>query len=334
MFKRILGAFALIVCLALGALGIDVARFFSDPLANARPQRVEVAPGTTFRGLMHQLGHEHIIQHARDERYLSLYAQFTGQATRIKSGEYRVPARVRPAQLVALLVSGKIRQHRLTLVEGWRFSQIMQAVRDDDALKHTLGDDNDAQIMQAIGHAGEQPEGRFLPDTYMFPRDTTDVAFLKRVYHAMSVFLDQAWANRADDIAVKNPYQALILASIIEKETAVPAERTRIAGVYSRRLEKNMRLQSDPSVIYGIPDYNGDITRKDLRTDTPYNTYTRAGLPPTPIASPSRASIRAALHPASGSALYFVARGDGSHVFSDTLAEHNRAVHEYQMSGS
>lgn len=334
MFLRLVYGLVLAVVLAAAVLAADVARFFTQPLGNAQPELIEVAPGTSFRGVVHQLQKKHIIRRPREERYLSLYARLTGQARSIKSGEYRVPARQDPRQLLALLVSGKIRQHRLTLVEGWRFKQIMKAVNHDPALKHTLKGETSAQIMAALGHPDQKAEGRFMPDTYMFPRGESDVAFLKRAYNAMQRFLHKAWANRADDLAIHTPYQALIMASLIEKETAVPAERERISGVFNRRLKKGMRLQTDPSVIYGIPNYDGNIHKSDLERDTPYNTYTRAGLPPTPIASPSRASIRAALHPAHGSALYFVSRGNGTHVFSNTLAGQNRAVRKYQQGGS
>lgn len=334
MFRRLFYSVMLAVLLGAAVLTADVARFFSRPLGNSQPELIEVAPGTSFQGLVHQLAREHIVRYPREEYYLSMYARLSGQATSIKSGEYRIPARRKPRQLVALLVSGKIRQHRLTLVEGWRFKQVMHAVNHDPALKHTLRGQSNTQIMAALGHPDQKPEGRFMPDTYMFPRGSTDVAFLKRAYNAMHGFLKKAWASRADDLAIDTPYQALILASLVEKETAVPAERGRIAGVFNRRLKKGMRLQTDPSVIYGMSNYDGNIRRSDLRRDTPYNTYTRAGLPPTPIASPSRASIHAALHPTQGSALYFVSRGNGTHVFSDTLAQQNRAVHKYQKGGS
>lgn len=331
MLMRVILGLLLCLVLALTALGVDVVRFFNQPLVNTQAQVVSVEPGMSFRRVVQRLENRHIIAHQRDVLYLSLYARLTGQATSIKSGEYRVPGAQTPAQLLSLLVSGRIRQHRLTIIEGWRFTRIMQAVRHDKALEHTLGDADDAAIMQAIGHADQKPEGRFMADTYMFPRGMTDVAFLENAYDAMHDFLQKTWRQRADNVAVKTPYQALILASIVEKETAAAAERGRIAGVFTRRLNKGMRLQTDPSVIYGIPDYDGNIHKSDLERDTPYNTYTRAGLPPTPIASPSRASIRAALHPAAGSALYFVSRGDGKHVFSDTLAEQNRAVRKYQL---
>ncbi|MDA3920834.1 MAG: endolytic transglycosylase MltG [Salinisphaera sp.] len=333
MILRVVSIVILLLMLAAGVAGADVARFFDRPLANTKPQLILVEPGMSFRAVMTRLAHEGILADRRDILYLSTYARLTGQATSIKSGEYRVPVGQTPIALVSQLVSGKIRQHRLTIVEGWRFSEIMQAVRNDSALRHTLDQDDNAEIMKAIGHPGEKPEGLFMPDTYMFPRGTTDVAFLQRAYHAMHQFLQQAWQKRADNTAVKTPYQALILASIIEKETAAPKERERIAGVFTRRLKKGMRLQTDPSVIYGIKNYDGNIHKSDLEHDTPYNTYTRAGLPPTPIASPSRASIIAALHPDQGTALYFVSRGNGTHVFSNTLAEQDKAVRKYQLNG-
>lgn len=330
MIKRLFGIGVLVVLLAIIAVSIDAARFFSNPLNNPQGKLVTVESGMSFTAIAQRLARDGIIANRRDVHYLSLYARFEGVASRIKAGEYVVPAHQTPAHLLDLLVSGKTRQYRLTIVEGWRFEQVRQALADNDAIDHTIKDESDAQVMAAIGHPDEHPEGRFMPDTYMFPRGTTDIDFLKRAYNAMQKFLDKAWKNRADDAVVETPYQALILASIIEKETAVPEERPRIAGVFSRRLRKGMRLQTDPTVIYGIKDYDGNIRRADLRRDTPYNTYTRAGLTPTPIAMPSRASIRAALHPEKGTALYFVSRGDGSHVFSDTLAEHNAAVRRYQ----
>ena len=330
VFKRMVGLVMLLLLVGAIALAVDAARFFFNPLPNEQGKLIAVDPGMSFRAIAGRLADEGVIAKPRDVRYLSLYARATDQAHRIKSGEYVVPAGQTPAHVVALLVSGNTRQYRLTLVEGRRFSDIRRRLADNDALKHTLAGKSDAEVMAALGHPDEAPEGRFMPDTYLFPRGMTDLAFLERAYAAMATFLEQAWAERADDAMVDTPYEALILASIIEKETAVPAERRRIAGVFSRRLEKGMRLQTDPTVIYGIEDYDGNIRRSDLRRDTPYNTYTRSGLPPTPIATPSRAAVRAALNPAEGTSLYFVSRGDGSHVFSDTLAEHNRAVQKYQ----
>lgn len=334
MIRRFFYTVVVVALLGAGALGVDVARFLDQPLNNDQPQLIEIAPGTSFRGVVDQLEGEGVIKPGRAGYYFDIYARYTGQATRIKSGEYLVPARQKPAQLLSLLVSGKIRQHHLTLIEGWRFSQIMQAVENDPALKHTLKGATDSEIMAAIGHPGKKPEGLFMPDTYMFPRGTTDVEFLKRAYRAMQEFLDQAWKNRADGLMVSDKYQALIMASLIEKETGAASERAKVSGVFNRRLKKGMRLQTDVSVIYGMASYDGTIHLSDLRRDGPYNTYTRYGLPPTPIASPSRASIIAALHPQSGKALYFVSRGDGTHVFSDTLKAHHAAVEKYQRGHS
>ena len=217
-------------------------------------------------------------------------------------------------------------------MEGWNFKQVLAAVSGHEALKHTLKGLTDGEIMARLGHPGEHPEGRFYPDTYKFPRGTTDAAFLERAYQSMSRLLAEEWGKRDPDLPLKTPYEALILASIVEKETGVADERSEIAGVFVRRLRKGMKLQTDPTVIYGMGDnFKGNIRRRDLKQDTPYNTYVHTGLPPTPISMPGSAAIRAVLHPAPGKSLYFVARGDGSHYFSKSLAEHNRAVRKFQL---
>ncbi len=235
-------------------------------------------------------------------------------------------------QLLQQMVDGEVIQHTLTLVEGWSFKQVMVALRAHHAIRATLQGLTAAEIMSRLGYAGQHPEGRFFPDTYHFPKATSDIEFLRRAYSAMAERLEQEWVAREPDLPLKSAYEALILASIIEKESAVSAERAEIAGVFIRRLNKGMRLQTDPTVIYGMGEaYDGNIRRRDLRHDTPYNTYTRKGLPPTPIAMPGGEAIHAALHPASAESLYFVARGDGTHYFSATLEEHNRAVRKYQL---
>jgi UPF0755 protein len=232
------------------------------------------------------------------------------------------------------LVNGEVVQHSLTIIEGWTFQQLLQAVRSHPMLTQTLADADPQAVMEALAEPGTHPEGWFYPDTYRFPRGTSDVEFLRRAYRVMQQRLAAEWEKRAEGLPLKSPYEALVLASLIERETAVAAERTRIAGVFVRRLRKGMRLQTDPTVIYGMGDaYEGRIRWRDLRTDTPYNTYTRHGLPPTPIAMPSGAAINAALNPADGKELYFVSRGDGSHHFSATLEEHNAAVRCYQLGG-
>jgi len=329
--RRLLILLVLLCCVAVVALGLDAKRFFDAPLVRDSATTVSIDPGMSFAAITDLLGSRGIIEKPRNVLYFSLYARLTGQATQIKSGRYRVPASIMPRQLLALLTSGDTIQYRITIIEGWTFAEMRQAVAASKQLEHTLKDKSAAQIMAALGHPKQKAEGRFMPDTYFFPAGATDLSIYKRAYRAMQTFIDKAWNKRANDTAVDSPYQALILASIIQKETAVPAERKRISGVFTRRLKKGMLLQTDASVIYGIKNFNGNITREDLRTDTPYNTYMNPGLPPTPIALPGRASIVAALHPADGNALYFVAKGDGTHKFSATLAEHNRAVRKYQL---
>ena len=298
------------------------------PIATARVV-VEIPAGAPLRRIAEELEREGVIAHPREFEW---YVRLHGEAPNIRAGEYAVPHGTTLHGLVMLLVSGEVVQHELTVVEGWTFAEMMQAIDADDFLAHTLSGDDANTVMSALGHPGQAAEGRFFPDTYKFPKGTRDIDFLRRAYDTMQSHLSAAWAERAEGLPLDDPYQALVLASIVEKETAVPAERAEIAGVFVRRLQKHMRLQSDPTVIYGLGTrYTGDITFKDLKLDTPYNTYTRGGLPPTPICLPGLASIRAVLHPAEGDALYFVAKGDGSHHFSATLEEHNAAVRKYQL---
>jgi UPF0755 protein len=223
-------------------------------------------------------------------------------------------------------------QYNLTLVEGWTFRQVRSAVARHEKIKHTLDGLSDSEVMDKLGHTGVFPEGRFFPDTYRFVRGMTDVELLQQAYMRLDEVLAKEWAERSTDLPYRDPYQALIMASLVEKETGIPQERGQIAGVFVRRLRLGMMLQTDPTVIYGMGErYNGKITRADLREPTPYNTYTITGLPPTPIAMVGREAIHAALNPSDGTSLYFVARGDGSHVFSDDLDDHNSAVREFQL---
>lgn len=330
----IFGGLALLTALLTGLIAWDYSRFMATPLHLSKPRLVALKPGASIRAFSNKLVRDHILPASRDTRYLDWYTRLSGAASHLKAGEYQLKPGLKPKGLVALLVSGKVYQHRLTVVDGWTFSQMMQAVEHAPALKHTLKGDTDAQIMKALGHPSQSPQGRFFPDTYYFPRGMTDVEFLRRAYGKMQRVLAQEWPKRAHGLPFHTPYKALTLASIIEKETGLAGEREKVAGVFVRRLERGMRLQSDPTVIYGLGKaYNGDITLQDLRKDTPYNTYTRNGLPPTPICLPSRASLHAALHPKAGKALYFVATGHGTHVFSDTLAQQNREVEKYQLHG-
>ncbi len=263
---------------------------------------------------------------------LRLWARWTGQAGSIHAGDYYIRAGTTPAELLDQFTSGDVKLYSFTIVEGWNHRELLTALQASEHVTATLTDEDWPGLLAELGNQGGHPEGLFLPETYRFPRNTSDREVLRQAYELMQNVLEEEWGARAEELSVTTPYEALILASIIEKETARGDERQRISGVFSRRLEKSMRLQTDPTVIYGIgPDFNGNLTRRDLRTDTPYNTYTRAGLPPTPIAMPGRAAIHAALHPAQGDELYFVATGleDGSHTFSTTKEEHDAAVTEY-----
>lgn len=331
MILRTFYMLLLVSLVGAGAVAVDAVLFLTQPLKNDKPLILDIQSGTSFRGVIDQLYQKDLIKNQRESWYFLAYARLNGQANQVKSGEYQVPARRTPRQLLDLLVSGKIRLHKLTLVEGWRFKQIMQALRDSPAIRHQFTKLSSQEIMIKLGYPDEKAEGRFMPDTYLFSRGESDAKILRRAYDAMQDYLHKAWQNRDDDLAIDSPYEALILASLIEKETGAPEERQRISGVFHRRLQKGMRLQTDPSVIYGIAHYDGSIRKSNLKKDTPYNTYTRRGLPPTPIASPSRASIQAALHPEPGKALYFVARDDKTHIFSATLEEHNRAVRRYRQ---
>ena len=286
-----------------------------------------VPPGASLSRVMRGLETQGILRHPK---ILTLYARLRGDATRIHAGEYRLARDTNSLELLDKLVSGQVYLHQLTIVEGWRFSDLLAVVRANPAIRGTSVDA--AELMAELGDPGIDPEGQFFPDTYRFPRDTLDIELLRQAHEAMKSKLAAAWERRAPGIVLETPYEALILASIIEKETALASERPLISGVFHRRLEHGMRLQTDPTVIYGLGEsFDGNLRREDLERDTPYNTYTRRGLPPTPIALPGMAALDAAVNPDSGDALYFVATGepDGSHYFSSTLEEHNRAVALY-----
>ena len=329
-------AWLLLLALAVGGAAgwfgyEEYRRFARAELALGEEERVlEVKRGDSFDHVLRrlrQLG----IREGRDVYWKAL-AWELGVVTRLQVGEYTVGHGVTPVELLRKLENGSVIQHQFTIVEGWTFRDLRLALARETALEQTLVGLSDEEVMRRLGAGGQHPEGRFLPETYHYTRGLTDLDVLQRTHAAMQKTLDAAWAGRDPDTPLKTPYEALILASIVEKETGVAAERPQIAGVFVRRLRLGMLLQTDPTVIYGLGSaYAGNLTRKHLETPTPYNTYTTAGLPPTPIALPGREAIEAALHPAAGEALYFVARGDGSHEFSRTLAEHNRAVARYQL---
>ena len=294
----------------------------------------EFSSGATLSRLAHDLAERGVIE---QPRFLTLLGRQLDVAHRLQAGEYRLRSDMTPDDLLTMLASGETEQYSLAVIEGQTFRELLATVRANEVIDTTLQTDDPAEIMSRLGYPGEHPEGRFLPDTYHFPRGTTDIEFLQRAYQAMDRQLAAAWAGREEGLPLKDPYEALILASIVEKETGRADERARIAGVFIQRLRKGMRLQTDPTVIYGMGDaFDGNIRRRDLRTDTPYNTYTRDGLPPTPIALPGLAALQAVMHPDENGYLYFVARGDGlgSHYFSRTLEEHNMAVKKYQLGQS
>ena len=290
--------------------------------------RLEVAPGTSLTGISDELSRRGILE---TTWFLNAYARFSGDAKRVQAGEYLIGSGTSPRGLLDQLVSGRVYLYDLTIIEGWTFADVVTRLRNHEAVD-TQGFDP-ASVMAELGDPELHPEGQFYPDTYRFPRGTPAVAILRRAHETMRDLLEEAWAEYRATTVLETPYEALTLASIIEKETALSEERRRISGVFHRRLERGMRLQADPTVIYGLgEDFDGDLRRADLSRDTPYNTYTRSGLPPTPIALPGRQSLSAAVNPEPGSELYFVATGlrDGSHYFSTTLGEHREAVVRYQ----
>jgi UPF0755 protein len=291
--------------------------------------RTEVPAGASVRAVIAQLGKQGVLS---NPRAVALYLRLHGLSPKIKTGTYDFPAGASPARIIEMLQKGEVVLEQLTVVEGSRFADFRRTLETHPAVQVTLRGKSDADVMAAIGHANEFPEGRFFPDTYRFAAHTSDVDLLKLAYNSMARVLEQAWAQRKQELPIHTPYEALILASIVEKETALEPERAMIAGVFTARLRLGMRLQTDPTVIYGLGDkYDGDIRTRDLQTDTPYNTYTRAGLPPTPIALPGRESVFAAVRPEETGAIFFVATGDGTgaHYFSKTLEEHNQAVRRY-----
>ncbi|MEQ8798201.1 MAG: endolytic transglycosylase MltG [Salinisphaeraceae bacterium] len=329
--RGVLISLLLFALLAGAALAADVWRFLDAPVPAADTTTVQIPAGAGFRQVVARLADAGLFRHERERYYLIGYARLRDVTGQVKSGEYALEPGLRPPAVLNTLVEGRTVQHRLTVVEGWTFRELRSAVEAHPAIRTTMAEADAGELMAAIGAPDLHPEGRFLPDTYLFPRDTTDVEFLRRAFESMETTLADIWADRRPDLPLESPDEALILASIIEKETGRAGERDRIAGVFIRRLEKGMLLQTDPTVIYGIEDFDGNLRRRDLEADGPYNTYKRRGLPPTPIALPGRAALEAAVQPAEGEALYFVSRGDGTHVFSRTYEAHKRAVREYQL---
>lgn len=331
MFGRLI-LFIVILAVAIGLFAQNWLQNAETRVVTEQPRNITVANGASMRGFAEQLVNEGLLE----EKWSFLFwARYRSLSSSLKAGEYKIPANASMNDLLHLVTSGQVIDYPVTFIEGWSFKQLRAALAKQDQLKHVIDKLDDQSLMKALGAEGIHPEGRFYPDTYHYTASMTDLDILRQAYNKMDQFIEAEWLKRDDGLPLENRDQALTLASIIEKETGAEIERPLIAGVFINRLRKGMLLQTDPTVIYGMGDsYKGNIRRKDLRKDTPYNTYTRAGLPPTPIAMPGGEAIKATLHPAETNALYFVAKGDGTHYFSSTLREHNNAVNKYQINRS
>ncbi|PAV27475.1 BCR, YceG family protein [Tamilnaduibacter salinus] len=332
MIRKLIVMMLLLGLIGGGAAGVWLWRGYQSlqsPLSFEGPVLFSVERGQSFTQVAGRLKDAGVIDNAF---WLRLWGRLNPGQSVIRAGDYELRDGMTALGILEAFRKGDVKTWSVQFIEGWRFREMRQALADHPRLDHTLSEPSDKALMAALGFPDQHPEGRFFPDTYQFSSSATDLDILRRAHQRMSDILAEAWKNRADGLPYDDAYEALIMASIIEKETGVAGERHRIAGVFVRRLNRGMRLQTDPTVIYGMGEsYDGNITRADLQRHSPYNTYRIDGLPPTPIAMPGEKAIQAALNPAEGTALYFVARGDGSHVFSDTLEAHNRAVREYQL---
>ena len=328
--KAFFSAFIVSASLCFYWLYTDMQAELNRPMNVDEPVRMTINQGMSFSSIASMLVQQGWINHSY---YLTLDARWYKKARLIKAGEYEIAPGTTQLQLLDQLIAGRVVQYALTIPEGLTFRDIVGLVMAHPALIHTLQDNDPAVIAKQMDYLKTSPEGQFYPDTYHFPRGTTDIDFFRRAFDLMQQVLAEEWEQRQIGLPYTIAYEALIMASIIEKETAEPSERDRIAGVFVRRLQQGMKLQTDPTVIYAMGSaYNGNIRKQDLYLDSPFNTYVYSGLPPTPIAAPGRDAIRAALQPAAGEQIYFVAKGDGTHQFSATLKEHNRAVRLYQLS--
>ena len=325
MFKKLLLCLILVCGMAAGGMFY----WAKQPVFEAgQPRPFTINPGSILSSSVQQIAEAGV---GVNPELLELLARATGKGSKLKAGSYELKPGATPLRLLTQLVRGEFTQESLTVIEGWTFRQMRQAVAAQTALKHDAAALSDAELLAKISPDYSMPEGLFFPDTYLFAKGSSDMLVYKQAHNLLLKRLNQAWERRDISVPYKTPYEALIMASIVEKETGRRADRNTIAGVFVNRLKIGMLLQTDPTVIYGMDDqYQGVIRKHDLTTDTPYNTYTRAGLPPTPIALPGAESIEAALHPAQTDALYFVAKGDGSSHFSSSLGEHNQAVNQYQ----
>ena len=318
----------LLSIVAAGYFAHDIHQYLNNPVSkNEESIEITIDRGASFSSVSEQLSQVGLITRPL---YFKLLAKYEEKTQQIKSGEYLFNTQQTPAEILNDLVEGNTRQYKITVIEGKRFKDFFAQLNENEKIEHTI--QNEEQIKQALGIEQKSLEGLFLPETYTFAAGTKDIDILHQSYELLRDFLDEEWPKRSEDSFVNTPYEALILASIVEKETSAPEERARIAGVFISRLKIRMPLQTDPTVIYGIGDeFDGNITRKHLETDTPYNTYTRRGLPPSPICLVGKESIKAVLHPDITEDLYFVSKKDGTHYFSKTYEEHVNAVRKYQL---
>ena len=328
---RKLSALIIAFSIAIILLSIYFKDYADRPLSSdSKEVTLTISPGMSFKDVTQELFRHGLI---KQKLTWDIFGRLSGATNAIKAGEYSFSTSLTPGQLLNKLVRGDTIQFSLTVIEGWTFKQLWAAVKQHDKIAHTVS--SPEELLAKLDLKNQHPEGWFYPDTYHFPAGMTDVEFFQRAFQYMLKVLDEEWTNRKTDTLLKSPEEVLTLASIIEKETSVEDERTLVAAVFTTRLKRGMRLQTDPTVIYGMGEsYDGNISRKYLKTDTPYNTYLHKGLPPTPIALPSRASIAAALNPADSEVVYFVAKGDGTHHFSSTYEEHREAVIKYQLKGN
>jgi len=323
--KRLLISTVSIAILLIGWLYLHVHSSISLPVT---PYEFSIRPGSNLKQVSQQLADAGVFP---NKWPLILLARYLNQESAIKAGDYRLTENISQIALLDYLTKGDAKQNEIRFLEGSTFAQLRKVLNEHPAIQNRTTNMSDQEILQLIGATETAAEGLFFPDTYYFIRDSSDIEILQRAYQTMQNHLQSSWLSRAESLPLATPYEALILASLIEKETGLESDRTTIAGVFINRLRKGMRLQTDPTIIYGLGEqFDGNLRKKDLLTDQEYNTYTRAGLPPTPIALPSLASIRAALNPADTDALYFVAKGNGESQFSSNLADHNKAVNKYQ----
>ncbi|MFN2362558.1 MAG: endolytic transglycosylase MltG [Marinobacter sp.] len=333
MFKKLLiSLFCLLVLSVAGSClwvwqGLHT---LEQPVALNEPVLFSVASGSGYGQVARKLEADGL---AGDSLWLRIHGRLFPEQTRLKAGEYEFTPGMSTLDMISMMVAGATKHWQIQFIEGWTFRDMRQALAASERLGKVTTEWTDEEVMEAVGAEGEHPEGRFFPDTYRFTSDESDLDLLRRAFERMEEVLAAEWESRAENLPYDSPYEALIMASIVERETGAVHERQEVAGVFVRRLEKGMRLQTDPTVIYGMGDnYQGRITRRDLQTRTDYNTYRIDGLPPTPIALPGKEAVHAALNPADGDTLYFVARGDGTHKFSRTLQEHQKAVREFQLN--